>query len=97
MQPELPQQLLSQGAGVVVIGTARETAERAVPAVCVAPDDIEIALDDIAVAYGGIDRLYAAPADEAWAQAAAPLLALSPVGGQVLRADQRRPFPQHRP
>jgi rhamnose utilization protein RhaD (predicted bifunctional aldolase and dehydrogenase) len=97
MQPELPQQLLSQGAGVVVIGNARET-ERAMPAVCVVPNDTDSALDEIAVAYGGIDRLYAAPADESWVHAAAPLLALSPIGGRVVRAaDQRRPFPQRRP
>jgi rhamnose utilization protein RhaD (predicted bifunctional aldolase and dehydrogenase) len=97
MQPGLPQQLLSQGAGVVVIGNPRETAESAMPAVCVVPNDTEIALDEIAVAYGGIDRLYAEPADEPWAHAAAPLLALSPVGGRVLRAaDQRRPFPHYR-
>jgi rhamnose utilization protein RhaD (predicted bifunctional aldolase and dehydrogenase) len=98
MQPGLPQQLLAQGAAVAVIGPPRATAESAMPAVCVVPNDIEAALDETAVACGGIDRLYAEPADEPWAQAAAPLLALSPVGGRVLRAaDQRRPFPQHRP
>ncbi|MBI4203986.1 MAG: class II aldolase/adducin family protein [Betaproteobacteria bacterium] len=98
VQPELPQQLLAQGAAVSVIGGPQETGGIARPAFCMVPDNIEAALDQTVAACGGLDRLYAEPVDEPWVNAVAPLLALSPVAGGIMRsAHQRQTFAQNRP
>lgn len=89
-QPELPQQLRSQGAAVAVIGEPPATAAPSSPGLCVMPDDIETALDNTVLAYGGLDWVYAEPADEPWVSAAASLLALSPAGGRKMRAMRAR-------
>lgn len=80
IQPELAQHLLAQGAAVVVAGGPNARTATDSPAFYVTSDEIESALDETIAACGGIDRIYAEPADEPWTRAAAPLLALSPAG-----------------
>src|SRR6185295_15375994 len=70
LDPALPARLLERGAAVGLAGgEARPAHALALPA-----RDIEGALDEIMLAFGGIDTLYRAPADTPWAEAVRPLL-----------------------
>jgi len=81
--PGLAQQLLAQGAAVVVATAASGTGVRP-DYLSFRPDNMSAVLDSLVLHFGGLDILVASTADGAWCDGAGSLLEQSPAGGRIV-------------
>jgi len=92
-EPKRVERLLARGAAVAIAGrstigpSAHGTEPREFPLETDTPAAWETVLDEIALAFGGLDLLVTTPEEARCAERCAPLLALSPVGGRIEHVD----------